>query len=96
MHSFDKLEETYGENGAINLASLARTKLILTTADIETAKRCSDFIGSREVRQMDEAYSYGYNNSRDASTITPRAAFAAAAGGNTQSARLRRSETALA
>lgn len=72
MHSFDKLEETYGENGAINLTSLARTKLILATADIETAKRCSDFIGSREVRQMDEAYSYGYNNSRDASTITPR------------------------
>lgn len=72
MHSFDKLAETYGENGAINLASLARTKLILATADIETAKRCSDYIGNREVRQMDEAYSYGYNNSRDASTITPR------------------------
>ncbi|WP_103727322.1 type IV secretion system DNA-binding domain-containing protein [Novosphingobium sp. HII-3] len=72
IHSFGKLAETYGENGAINLGSLARTKLILTTSDIETAKRCSDFIGSREVRQMDEAYSYGYNNSRDASTITPR------------------------
>jgi len=72
MHSFDKLAETYGENGAVNLASLARTKLVLATADIETAKRCSDFIGSREVRQMDEAYSYGYNNTRDASTITPR------------------------
>jgi len=72
MHSFDKLAETYGENGAINLASLARTKLILATADIETAKHCSDYIGSREVRQMDEAYSYGYNNTRDASTITPR------------------------
>ncbi|WP_103727492.1 type IV secretion system DNA-binding domain-containing protein [Novosphingobium sp. HII-3] len=72
IHSFGKLAETYGENGAINLGSLARTKLILTTSDIETAKRCADFIGSREVRQMDEAYSYGYNNSRDASTITPR------------------------
>ncbi|AXB80235.1 type IV secretion system DNA-binding domain-containing protein [Novosphingobium sp. P6W] len=72
IHSFGKLAETYGENGAIALASLARTKLILTTSDIETAKRCSDFIGSREVRQMDEAYSYGYARSRDASTITPR------------------------
>lgn len=72
MHSFDKLAETYGENGAVNLGSLARTKLVLATADIETAKRCSDFIGNREVRQMDEAYSYGYNNTRDASTITPR------------------------
>lgn len=72
MHSFDKLEETYGEHGATNLASLAGTKLILKTADPETSRRCSEFIGSREVRQMDEAYSYGYNNSRDASTITPR------------------------
>lgn len=72
MHSFDKLAETYGENGAVNLASLARTKLVLATADIETAKRCADYIGNREVRQVDEAYSYGYNNSRDASTLTPR------------------------
>lgn len=72
MHSFDKLAETYGEKGAVNLASLARTKLVLATADIETAKRCSDYIGNREVRQMDEAYSYGYNNTRDASTISPR------------------------
>lgn len=72
MHSFDKLSETYGEQGAINLASLARTKLILATADIETAQKCADFIGNREVRQMDEAYSYGYNNTRDASTLTPR------------------------
>lgn len=72
MHSFDKLSETYGEQGAVNLTSLARTKLILATADIETAKRCADFIGNREVRQMDEAYSYGYNNTRDAATLTPR------------------------
>ena len=72
IHSFDKLAETYGENGAVNLSSLARTKLILSTADMETAEKCADFIGNREVRQMDEAYSYGYNNSRDASTITPR------------------------
>lgn len=74
MHSFDKLAETYGDQGAINLVSLARTKLILATADIETAKRSADFIGNREVRQMDEAYSYGYNNTRDAATLTPRKA----------------------
>ena len=72
MHSFDKLAETYGEKGATNLASLARTKLVLAASDKQTAQKCADFIGNREVRQMDEAYSYGYNNSRDASTITPR------------------------
>ncbi len=72
IHSFAKLSETYGEEGAQNLASLARTKLILATADRDTAERCSDYIGHREVRMMDEAYSYGYSNIRDAATITPR------------------------
>ena len=33
IHSFAKLEETYGEKGATNLAALARTELILATAD---------------------------------------------------------------
>jgi type IV conjugative transfer system coupling protein TraD len=74
IHSFEKLAETYGQSGAINLGSLARTKLILATADMETARVCSDWIGNREVRQMDEAYSYGYNNTRDASTLTARQA----------------------
>jgi type IV conjugative transfer system coupling protein TraD len=72
MHSFDKLAETYGKEGATNLASLARTKLILSTADKNTAEVCSEFIGSREVRETDEAYSIGASRSRDAATITPR------------------------
>ncbi|MBK8631796.1 MAG: type IV secretion system DNA-binding domain-containing protein [Sphingomonadales bacterium] len=72
IHSFAKLSETYGEEGAQNLASLARTKLILATADRDTAQHCADYIGHREVRMMDEAYSYGYSNIRDAATITPR------------------------
>ncbi|MEO1489465.1 MAG: type IV secretion system DNA-binding domain-containing protein [Pseudomonadota bacterium] len=72
MHSFGALKDTYGENGATHLTSLAGTKLILKLADHETAEQCMQIIGRREVRQMDEAYSYGYNNSRDASTITPR------------------------
>lgn len=54
------------------LSSLARTKLILATADRETATWCSDFIGHRQVRDMEEGYSYGYNNARDAVSLTPR------------------------
>ncbi|SEK02235.1 type IV conjugative transfer system coupling protein TraD [Sphingobium sp. AP50] len=72
LHSFEKLVEVYGEHGAKNLASLARSKLILATSDLDTAEQCTRYIGNREVRQMDEAYSYGYNNTRDASTLTPR------------------------
>src|SRR5690606_31838820 len=61
-----------GENMAMTLSSLARTKLILATADRETATWCSDVVGHREVREMEEGYSYGYNNSRDAVSLTPR------------------------
>ena len=72
IHSFDKLVQVYGEENARNLSSLARTKLILASADLDTAEQCARYIGNREIRQMDEGYSYGYNSTRDASTLTPR------------------------
>lgn len=72
IHAFAKLKEVYGENMAMTLSSLARTKLILATADRETATWCSDFIGHRQIRDMEEGYSYGYNNARDAVSLTPR------------------------
>ncbi|WP_420607439.1 type IV secretion system DNA-binding domain-containing protein [Novosphingopyxis sp.] len=71
VHAFAKLKEVYGENMAMTLSSLARTKLILATADRETATWCSDFIGHRQVKDMEEGYSYGYNNARDAVSLTP-------------------------
>lgn len=72
VHAFAKLKEVYGENMAMTLSSLARSKLILATADRETATWCSDFIGHRQVKDMEEGYSYGYNNARDAVSLTPR------------------------
>ena len=72
LHSFARLQAVYGREGAENIASLAGTKLILKTADRKTAEACTEFIGHREVRQMDEGYSYGRNSLRDAATITPK------------------------
>lgn len=72
IHAYAKLKEVYGENMAMTLSSLARTKLILGTADRETATWCSDFIGHRQIRDMEEGYTYGYNNARDAVSLTPR------------------------
>lgn len=72
IHAYAKLKEVYGENMAMTLSSLARTKLILGTADRDTATWCSDFIGHRQVRDMEEGYTYGYNNARDAVSLTPR------------------------
>lgn len=72
IHAFAKLKEVYGENMAATLASLARTKLILSVADRETASWCSDVIGHEEVIDTDEGYSMGYNNARDAVSLTRR------------------------
>lgn len=54
VHTYAKLKDVYGENMAMTLSSLARTKLILATADRETATWCSDIVGHREVREMEE------------------------------------------
>lgn len=72
IHAYAKLKEVYGENMAMTLSSLARTKLIFGTADRETATWCSDFIGHTQVRDMEEGYTYGYNNARDAVSLTSR------------------------
>ncbi|MDO6414359.1 type IV secretion system DNA-binding domain-containing protein [Sphingomonas sp. BIUV-7] len=72
VHAFGKLAETYGQNVAQTLASLARTKLLLATDDRPTAVFESDSIGHRQFREMEEGYSYGYDNLRDAVTLTPR------------------------
>lgn len=71
MHSFEKLKETYGDEGAKFIDGLAGTKLLLRAADAASAKHASEAIGEREIRQMDEAYSYGANTIRDGTTITP-------------------------
>lgn len=71
VHSLAALRERYGEYGSTKLISLAYTKLILATGDRDTAEECSKLIGYRQVRTMDEAYSYGAHQTRDASTISP-------------------------
>ena len=72
LHSFARLQAVYGREGAENMSSLIGSKLILKTGDRKTAEICAEFIGHREVRQMDEAYSYGNNPLRDGATITPK------------------------
>ena len=71
VHSLASLRERYGEHGSTKIISLAYTKLILATGDRDTAEECSKLIGYRQVRTMDEAYSYGAHQTRDASTISP-------------------------
>ena len=72
VHAYAKLKDTYGENMATTIASLTRTKLVLATADRDSATWCSDFIGHGQLREMEEGYSYGADNARDAVSLTPR------------------------
>ncbi|CAH0496007.1 type IV secretion system DNA-binding domain-containing protein [Novosphingobium sp. CECT 9465] len=72
IHAYAKLKEVYGENIAMTLSSLARTKLILGTADPDTSKWCATFIGEHEVYDMEEGYTYGFNNARDAVSLSAR------------------------
>src|SRR3546814_399375 len=65
------LRVPYGEDGARNIISLTNTKIMLRTTDRDTAEECSRLIGFRKVRTMDESYSYGAHQTRDASTISP-------------------------
>jgi len=69
IHAYAKLKEVYGDNMAMTLSSLARTKLVLGTGDPETATWCSDFIGQGQVQDMEEGYTYGFNNARDAVSL---------------------------
>ena len=71
LHNFAGLRKAYGDDGAQNIISLANTSMMLRVKDRETAQECSDLIGYRKVRTMDEAYSYGAHQTRDASTISP-------------------------
>ena len=72
VHAYAKLKDTYGENMATTIASLTRTKLVLAAGDRDSAIWCSDAIGHTQVRVMEEGYSYGADNARDAVSLTPR------------------------
>src|SRR3546814_6037100 len=69
LHNFAGLRKTYGDDGAQNIISLTNTNVILRVKERETAEECSRLIGFRKVRTMDESYSYGAHQTRDASTI---------------------------
>ena len=70
VHTIAKLRDTYGDKIAETLGSLARTKLILSTADYTSAKWCSEQIGNGEWSEMEQGVSFGVSNVRDAITLT--------------------------
>lgn len=72
VHDFAQLTQVYGENGAKKMINMVSNKLFLRVNDDETALKCSNLIGEREVRETEESYSISNSNARDTSTITAR------------------------
>lgn len=69
VHTIAQLKETYGDNLAEMIASLAKTKLLMATKDKGTQEWESAQIGEGETTEMEENFSYGVSNVRDAATL---------------------------
>ena len=69
VHTMHQLKETYGDNLAETIASLAKTKLLMNTRDEGTQKWASAQVGEGEWAEMEENFSYGVSNVRDAATL---------------------------
>jgi len=69
VHTMAQLRETYGDNHAETISSLAKTKLLLNTRDRGTQDWESEQIGEGEWSELEENWSYGVDNVRDAATL---------------------------
>ena len=69
VHTMHQLKQTYGEDLAETVASLAKTKLLMSTRDKGTQDWSSAQVGEGEWSDMEENFSYGVSNVRDAATL---------------------------
>ena len=69
VHTMAQLRETYGDNNAETISSLAKTKLLMNTRDRGTQDWESEQIGEGEWSELEENWSYGVDNVRDAATL---------------------------
>lgn len=65
-----QLREIYGRDGAQSLSSVARTKLVLSASDAETARLYADFLGREETYKPNENVSFGADSVRDGVVVT--------------------------
>jgi len=69
VHTMAQLRDTYGDNVAETVSSLAKTKLLMNTRDRQTQDWESAQVGDGEWTEMEENWSYGASNVRDAATL---------------------------
>jgi type IV conjugative transfer system coupling protein TraD len=69
IQSMPQLRDRYGHDNAFSISSLCGNKVILRTADQETARWCSDILGTCEAEELREGLSYGAHSMRDGVNI---------------------------
>ncbi len=70
LQAQSQLREIYGRDGAQTLSSVARTKLVLSASDAETARLYADFLGREETYKPNENVSFGADSVRDGVVVT--------------------------
>jgi type IV conjugative transfer system coupling protein TraD len=65
VQSMSQLRARYGHDNSLSISSLCGNKVILRTADQETAKWCSEILGTCEAEEFREGVSYGAHSMRD-------------------------------
>ncbi|OGT34648.1 MAG: type IV conjugative transfer system coupling protein TraD [Gammaproteobacteria bacterium RIFCSPHIGHO2_02_FULL_39_13] len=69
MQSFAQLEKCYGRHAAREIFDLLNTRFFFRSPSADMAKLVSNELGSQEVEDMREQYSYGANRIRDGISI---------------------------
>lgn len=67
-----QLRDIYGIDGAQSISGLCRNKVVLAASDRETAEWYAGAFGKREVRRLDEGFSYGASVIRDGVNFSAR------------------------
>ena len=67
-----QLREIYGQDGAQTISGLCRNRVVLGASDRETAEWYAGALGKREIKRLEEGFSYGASIIRDGVSFNAR------------------------
>ena len=67
-----QLRDIYGADGAQTISGLCRNRVVLGASDRETAEWYAGALGNREIRRLEEGFSYGASIIRDGVSFSSR------------------------
>ncbi len=67
-----QLRDIYGQDGAQTISGLCRNRIVLAASDRETAEWYAGALGKREIKRLEEGFSYGASMIRDGVSFNAR------------------------